>query len=77
MYVLFNGLPAEYDSVVQSLKVTDQVKFHDACQHIRDYEEVQKLKKETELANHVKETEKVPTTSTENKQNTDRPRPTN
>jgi hypothetical protein len=58
MYVLFNGLPAEYDSVVQSLKVNDQVKFNDACQHIRDCEEVMVIKhqvKEDEAANHVKD----------------------
>jgi hypothetical protein len=57
MYVLFNGLPSEYDSVVQSLKVNEQIKFDDACKHIRDHEEVMKIKhsNEEEIANHVKE----------------------
>jgi transposase InsO family protein len=60
MYVLYNGMPSEYESVIQSLKVNDQIKFEDACQHIRDREELMKIKSQTsngdaaeEAANHV------------------------
>jgi hypothetical protein len=61
MYVLYNGLPREYESVIQSLKVNDNIKYEEACRHIRDREETLKIKQETtnseaaseEAANHV------------------------
>jgi hypothetical protein len=39
MYVLFNGLPSTYESLVQTLKVNDKVEFEEACTHIREYQE--------------------------------------
>lgn len=58
MYVLLNGLPSDYDSLVQTLRVNDKIKFNEACQHIREYEEAQKfkaVKSEEEVAHQAKE----------------------
>lgn len=38
-YVLLKGLPASYDSLVQSLKVNDKLTIEQVCIHIKDYYE--------------------------------------
>jgi hypothetical protein len=66
MYVLLNGLPESYSSIVQTLKVNDKMEYEEACEHIRDYQETLMYKNENneigksenEVANHVGEKRK-------------------
>ena len=43
-YVLLKGLPKEFDSLVQTLKVNDAMSFEETCTHIKDTCESKKLK---------------------------------
>lgn len=51
MFILFNGLPMSYSSLVQTLKVSDKMEFEEACGHIRDYQEAQAYKESKMIAN--------------------------
>jgi hypothetical protein len=60
MYILTNGLPKSYSSIIQSLRVNDKLEFDEACQHIRDYQETllieqqnNKVSRDSHAAMHV------------------------
>jgi hypothetical protein len=42
-YVILKGLPASYDSLIQSLKVNDKLTLEEVCIHIKDCYECDKL----------------------------------
>jgi hypothetical protein len=50
LYILFKGLPLEYEPIIQALKIREKLTFEHACSHIRDSQESIKSK-ESESGN--------------------------
>jgi hypothetical protein len=44
IFILFKGLRKEYDAIVQTLRLNENLEFEDACQHLRDHEEIINLR---------------------------------
>ena len=42
-HVLFQGLPRSYFSLIQTLRINNQIDYETACSHIRDAQEAQNL----------------------------------
>jgi hypothetical protein len=44
LFVLYEGLPKIYEPVIEPMKLNNDIKFDDACEHIRDKQEQIKFK---------------------------------
>jgi hypothetical protein len=50
IFILLNGLPSDYSSIVSAMEINDKITFNIACENIRNYQEKLKLAEQSDMA---------------------------